>query len=330
MAGSWIPGAISGLGSIIGSISSQGDQQDTAQLNYEYGERAADNAQRRAWQTYEKYQSPEALRKQYEKAGLNPMALAGNGTGGSVGQGQQGTGAGAQQGSSKAAIMQARTQAISGALNNMLMQKQGELIDSERKKNEAETNNINQTTPGEVSEIQARINNLKASTNFYAFQEANEWLKTEILQGQLHLNEQQVKQDLMKIQQQDKLILLKDAEVEIANKLADSQIKVNSAHAAKALQDVAESMARTLNIKADTFIKEIQGKVDNEFAMTIAMLSTWSLMGDAAQGRIALENISRIINELGLTNMAEGVKEIFGIGQEAVGKGLKKLLPNIR
>lgn len=67
--------------------------KEAAEGTFKYGELAADNAQQRQWETYDKYQSPQAMVKQYKEAGLNPALMNGGGGGGGMGSGQTGTGA---------------------------------------------------------------------------------------------------------------------------------------------------------------------------------------------------------------------------------------------
>ncbi len=61
---------------------------------YNYGEQAADNADARARSFYEDYQSPQAMMKQYEQAGLNPMLMAGGSMPSASSNGAQGGGTG--------------------------------------------------------------------------------------------------------------------------------------------------------------------------------------------------------------------------------------------
>jgi hypothetical protein len=95
----WILPAIQGAAAVTSAIPWQGNHslsaqrdiqlgmnKEMAQVNFNYGEQGAINAIKRAEENYKKYQSPEALRRQYEEAGLNP-ALMYSGTGGGTGGG---------------------------------------------------------------------------------------------------------------------------------------------------------------------------------------------------------------------------------------------------
>lgn len=65
-----------------------------AQRNYEYGERAAQNADLRTRRLYQDIYSPSALLEQYQKAGLSPSMMYGGTPGQGGMSGAQGTGAG--------------------------------------------------------------------------------------------------------------------------------------------------------------------------------------------------------------------------------------------
>ncbi|UPW41218.1 DNA pilot protein [Sigmofec virus UA08Rod_4888] len=72
----------------------QGYNRENMQAMYQYGEQAADNAMKRKEDFYLKYETPEAIRKQLEDAGLGiGLMYGGGGAGGSASGGAQGTGA---------------------------------------------------------------------------------------------------------------------------------------------------------------------------------------------------------------------------------------------
>lgn len=107
-------GAIgAGVGSTLGYVFNQNlmeeqhqynlaENQHAAGLNFTFGEQAAHNADTRARAFYEDYNSPQAMVRQLEAAGLSPALMYGGGGSGGQGhastQGMQGAGAGNQQG----------------------------------------------------------------------------------------------------------------------------------------------------------------------------------------------------------------------------------------
>lgn len=126
----------------------------TAQRNYQYGERAAQNADARTRALYNDFYSPKALLKQYKEAGLSPSIMYG-GTPGQGGMtGAQGSGAG-----------------ISGvpfAPLSLVDAAQAAALNAQTEKTKAETENISLDTTRQ--EIQRGIEELQAS------QYKNEWL----------------------------------------------------------------------------------------------------------------------------------------------------------
>lgn len=131
-----------------------------AEETYEYGEKAADNAQARGWETWEKYQSPEAMRKQYEAAGLNPalMYSSGGGTvGGNVTAGAQGTGA-TRQPVNRAALDMVEQQKQSNTIQSAMALSQIDLNKAQAKKTNAEGQLIEDTNEHKIREAEYRAN----------------------------------------------------------------------------------------------------------------------------------------------------------------------------
>ena len=105
----WSDAAMGGMGIIYGELTrerSKRDQQEAneqaAELNYKYGEMAADNADARARAIYTDFNSPAAKVKQLQEAGLSTALMYGSGGGGggsaAATTASQGSGAGGQQG----------------------------------------------------------------------------------------------------------------------------------------------------------------------------------------------------------------------------------------
>lgn len=92
-------GIASGVGmGVLNNYYAQENYRNNLGLNYQYNEKAAENADKRTRALYNDIYSPGALLKQYEKAGLSPSMMFGGTPGQGGMSGAQGSGAqGAQQ-----------------------------------------------------------------------------------------------------------------------------------------------------------------------------------------------------------------------------------------
>lgn len=138
--------------------------KEAAELNYGYGEKAADNAQQRSWATWEKYQSPEAMVRQYREAGLNPALMYGGGGSGGAGgvqAGQQGSGSGNIQPGRVAEMVMAQQQARANNIQQGMAISQIALNTAQADKIKAEADGVKRENriggAAEVDETQARI-----------------------------------------------------------------------------------------------------------------------------------------------------------------------------
>lgn len=86
---------ISATGGLLGNLIGMERDKQMARLNYQYGEMAANEADKRTRALYNDLQSPAALLKQYGEAGLSPSLMYGQGgsAGASPSSGAQGSGA---------------------------------------------------------------------------------------------------------------------------------------------------------------------------------------------------------------------------------------------
>lgn len=147
--------------------------ENAARINYEYGEAAAKNAyarQMEAFQTQIKENSPEAVRKRLEEAGLNPALMYGGGNvGGTTAMTPQQHGAtgGASAGSlhdpsnrqmAAANTVRGGTEAL---LNAAMIGSQIKLANSQAEKNNAEAENLRgvdrDVKSAMVIEIESRV-----------------------------------------------------------------------------------------------------------------------------------------------------------------------------
>lgn len=182
---------ILGIGSIVSSVggwiagnAAQNKQhqynlqenEHAAGLNFRYGEKAADNADARARAFYNDFNSPEAIRKQLESAGLSVGLMYGGG--GAGGQGHagdsapQGQGAGGQQGKTV----------------NTAMAIEGALAGSQIRLNEAEANKLNaeaEYTSGVKTEnTEAETNYANNAAELAAAETENTWAKKNLTELQ--------------------------------------------------------------------------------------------------------------------------------------------------
>lgn len=149
-----VGGAISGIGSMLGigakrQLRQQKELNEQAtQLNYEYGEKAAENQYRRQMQMYErsyKDQSYAAMRKQMEDAGLNVGLMYGGGSASGGGGGAtsgvpmpETGGAVAGNAASQAEMITAGTQAQMLGLQTQKLDAEIDLLKSEAERNRAD------------------------------------------------------------------------------------------------------------------------------------------------------------------------------------------------
>lgn len=113
----WENVAMGGAGILYGELTRERSKRDqkianeqAAELNYQYGEKAANNADARARAIYTDLNSPGARVKQLQDAGLSTAMMYGSGGGGggsaAAATASQGSGAGGQQGKTPESAMQ--------------------------------------------------------------------------------------------------------------------------------------------------------------------------------------------------------------------------------
>lgn len=162
----WIDAAMGGAGIIYGELTRERSKRDqkianeqAAELNYQYGEKAANNADARARAIYTDLNSPAARVKQLEDAGLSTSLMYGSGgSGGSAAAttASQGSGAGGQQGKTPQSAMEG------AQLGLMLAQIRNLNADAEKKKVEAtKTAGVDtQAQQQSIEESKQRVNRL--------------------------------------------------------------------------------------------------------------------------------------------------------------------------
>lgn len=142
--------AISGITSLFGGSQAKKQRklnEQAAELNYKYGEMAADNAFGRQMQMYERTQKDQSYAeqvKQMKEAGLSVGLMMSQGGGSGIGMGQtgsapQGGGAGGQQGGRQAEQQMADMQALSLGIQMQKTKAETELIQKQAENLGAQT-----------------------------------------------------------------------------------------------------------------------------------------------------------------------------------------------
>ena len=236
MAGAAVGGIFGLATSALNNYYAEQREEEARQHNYILNEQAAWEADRRTRALYADLQSPEALRKQYEEAGLSPSVMFGAGgtSGATPSNGAQGAGP-------------------NGIAPNVygvsaLEAAQIGLMTAQAQKLEAET----ETEKGENDRGKAEIDNIVAQT-------ANTELKNvwQEYSNTLAMLEVQVKATIADtivenyVQQTEKLKAeARKAKVDAKISEATEQTIIDYTH------------EKTSNLIADTIVKETQGKLN--------------------------------------------------------------------
>lgn len=217
--------------------------EQAARLNYEYGERAAENAYQRQLAMYERSyqdQSYGAMRKQMEDAGLSVgLMYGGSGSGGGQGEmsgAPQGATGGAQAGKAPTSVerQMANMQLSQLALTMENLKADVDTKETQQEKNLAEAEaaraNAGLTTEKKITEIQARepmIENLRSD------------IKTK-----------QMQRVMMDVDTRIKRI-----ELEVAEGTKDVNIEIMKQNLEKARNDVNKGLEEIESLKIDNEIK---------------------------------------------------------------------------
>lgn len=309
-----IAGAVLGLinigKSIFGnSANKQAEKQKeltehSAKLNYEYGEKAAENAYERQIGMYENYLSPEQQIAS-QMAGLQANDLnvglmyggSGPGGSGSASTAPQGSGASGQQAASRAAIEANRLQSLA--------------IASQIAKTSAETKNIEKDT--EVKDVEA--NNIKADTGLKGVQSAVAAANVGLIMEQtgnakLAGEGQRLQNDFDKIRNEiasatkdlqiEKITYETDHAIYIANKLIEevNGLKIDNDIKIRTRENIIRSVAANVeNTIADTMTKITQSVLNTEQAEAIG---DWIKIAVSGQ-QIEMIKIQNDMAKFGLT-----------------------------
>lgn len=280
---SGISGVISGLFGGIGAkkrlkrqVEAQKElNEQAAQLNYEYGEKAAENAYNRQMQMYERSyndQSYSAMRKQMEDAGLSVgLMYGGSGAGGAGGattgapQGETG-GAQAGQADSPAAQQAAAIEQAKLGLGLVSMKKDLALKD-------AQIEEINATA--EAKRAEAGLTAEKKITEVQTRQPLIDKFNAEIGDLKAGAAKKNAERDLITTENN-----LKKIELYIKESVKEDQVEAMRNDCKKAKYEMEQALQQLESMKLDNEIKQrtkedqiklYNEKVKNMIAQTILM-----------------------------------------------------------
>lgn len=295
-------GAIgSGIANIIGGWFNKGKQRKAEeramelykeqvdyanQSNFNFNEAAARAADKRGRALYEQYQSPEAMVRQYEAAGLNAGLMYGAAGGGSgagvLTGGKQGGASGAASANMQGAVAMAMmgsearkndAEAMLAGAQASKIQRENENIEADTNKTNAETLTIdtlreiqkqagelqNQLTELQLEKGEKEIENIMQSTRNLAqeWTQKNEKFRHEL--RQIFLNNQTAATELINLQQ--KYGISKDGKIEgnYGYKEMAGEIE-NNVEIAKFMAEIGHLIASKENAEAATVLNKAQAK----------------------------------------------------------------------
>lgn len=223
------------IGAAIGTAQSAMENQmnytsarSMAGVNFNYNEKAADNAMKRGLALWEYTQSPEAMVKHLKAAGLSPgLMLGGVSAGGAASGGPQG------EGDSGMAAPEMKMRILEGAA-----------IASQIEKTNAETNNIKADTEKKHEETElTKLNQALADKNI---QQAQQILRKLTVEGDLAEGEKEAKLKA----------LVAAAERDEAKANADKEMISDYIKKTKAETGEAQARERIANYQAEVFKNE--------------------------------------------------------------------------
>lgn len=263
--GAVISAAATIAATIYQNVQNKKNNEQAAKLNYEYGEKTAENADARGRKLYEDLNSPGAKARQLQEAGLSLGLMYGNsgGSGGtSAGTGAQGTGSGNQQGK-QAAVFDLSNASIASEIElNKALAKKAEAdakktagVDTENTEADTAVKNISveniikdmevKDADIKVKEAQAELLELQKG-----FDEIRNQVQISTAQAQINTYMQQ----LEKMKEETNKII-----ADTQNSSLDAEIKEKSKEAQ--IQYYNENLK---NIVADTLLKQVQGRATEE------------------------------------------------------------------
>lgn len=256
------------------------------QSNFNFNEAAADSADKRGRALYEQYQSPEAMVRQYEAAGLNAglmySAAGGAGGAGVLSGGKQGGASGAASANMQGAVAMEMASseihknnaeaALMGAQAGKI-QHENENLDADTDKTNAETITIdtlrdiqeqagklqNQLTEMQIKKGEEEINNIMQSTKNLAqeWEQKGEKFKHEM--RQIFLQNQTAAAELINLQQ--KYGISKDGKIEgnYGYKEMAGEIE-NNVEIAKFIAEIGHLIASKENQETAAILNKAQAK----------------------------------------------------------------------
>jgi len=264
--------AVSGLFGIMQQQISRNITAEDRRENYEYGEKAAENADQRTRALYEDFYSPKALLKQYKEAGLSPSMMFGGTPGQGGMSGAQAAGASGPQTTFVPASL------IEGAqIANLIAQtrKTNAEADTEEGKNQKGKlilQNLsvginNQNLQGELLALEGMFKQvdytIKTETaesviqyNKYQVQQIEETVKAIKIDNTINSETQEEKIQIIRntVLQQQADIMLKKSE----NNLKKAQVRLTNDQCKKILNDIVVDNIHINNETKQYYLNESQ------------------------------------------------------------------------
>lgn len=214
------------------------------QLNYIYGERAAEEADRRTRALYNDFYSPEALVRQYNEAGLSPSLMFGGTPGQGGMQGAHGTGA-------------AGPQTAPYMPYSIVEAAQAAALFAQAEKTKEETKTItgdNDRGAAEIANILANTGNVQAQTNY-----TNLMSTFQSIENYVAENTKDMKID--EVEEQVELLKWQAKQMKWTARNSKLEFDINNATAADRIKLIHEQVG---NIIADTALKITQKELTEE------------------------------------------------------------------
>lgn len=219
---------------------------EQASLNRDFQSKEAELAYERQLDYYNTTQSPEAMVKQYQAAGLNPAMLAG-GVSGSSAPISAPSGSSA---SSHGSPLPQMTNILSDAMNLETMKATIEEIRSRTNKNEAETQSIEKATSWMDIMKSTEVDSMKAGIDK--------------IRSDISVNEQSVEESIQRVKESVKKVEHYESEIEVNGALVDL-------HGSQQVLNESKAIVEKLNAATlQKMLPYIEKRQEAEIALTEA------------------------------------------------------------
>lgn len=309
---------ITGVNNILGSLLNQFFWNQQAKKSFQLNEKAADNAMKRSIDMYNLMQSPAAMVKQFQDAGLSKSLMYGNGggLGGKTQAGPQG-GANGMQGTQIMGLQQIDPLTIAqiANINADTKKKESEtkLTESQRLTEELTQESMSLKNTYDLQTLGNRVEKMQADAAIAIERAIAEKWANKITESTLNQQIEQISQNLLNSKMQYELLK--------ANKDLTRQ-------------QITESLEKINLMSAQIYRMSVQNELDEAYIKEIAYKYEWEYITkqDAFQmAKIGIDTIKMILDLLPkkmvqnfiqyITNENGEVKEIQGTTTTTTTKG---------